>query len=157
MNTVSKESIRDVYAVTARRYDMILRIYKILGVNLKKWRDDAFGGLPPIKKPRILDVAVGTGTNLPYLIEKYPDYEEIVGIDYTPEMLGRAKKRIRENDWRNITISRVDAGVMSQVLSGKFDLIIWKERLHRIFHNNNTALFHYCPLPTRFVLFTERR
>ncbi|MCK5265993.1 MAG: hypothetical protein KAR03_10335, partial [Candidatus Thorarchaeota archaeon] len=66
MTSVSRESIRDVYSSTARRYEMMLRIYKILGVNLKKWREDAFAGLPEIEKPRILDVAVGTGANLPY-------------------------------------------------------------------------------------------
>ena len=48
---------------------MILKIYRVLGVDLKKWRDDAFSRLPPLEKPRILDVAVGTGVNIPYLVD----------------------------------------------------------------------------------------
>ncbi|MHA1907226.1 MAG: class I SAM-dependent methyltransferase [Candidatus Thorarchaeota archaeon] len=124
MGTISNDSIRDVYASTARRYEMILRIYRILGVNLKKWREDAFAGLPEMKTPRILDVAVGTGANLPYLVEKYPDYSEIVGIDYTPQMLRRAKDRIVQSNYRNIYTCQMDAKEMSNEISGKFDLII---------------------------------
>ena len=124
MTSVSRESIREVYSSTARRYDMMLRIYRILGVNLKKWREDAFSGLPEIEKPRILDVAVGTGANLPYLVEKYPDYSEIVGIDYTPEMLKRAEKRIQKESWRDIKIHQIDATEMANKLTGKFDLIL---------------------------------
>jgi len=124
MTSVSNDTIRDVYNSTARRYEMILNIYKALGVNLKKWRENAFDRLPELTKPRILDVAVGTGTNLPYLIEKFPDYEEIVGIDYTPQMLTRAKKRIASNNWRDVHIHLIDAKEMSKHIKGKFDLII---------------------------------
>ncbi|MDF1538446.1 MAG: class I SAM-dependent methyltransferase [Candidatus Thorarchaeota archaeon] len=124
MTSVSKDTIRDVYATTARRYEMILNIYRALGVNLKKWRESAFERLPEIERPRILDVAVGTGTNLPYLIEKYPDYQEIVGIDYTPQMLARAKKRIAENSWRDVHTCLIDANGMSEHIKGKFDLVI---------------------------------
>ena len=124
MTSVSRDSIRDVYSSTARRYDMMLRIYRILGVNLKKWREDAFAGLPEIEKPSILDVAVGTGANLPYLFERYPDYREIVGIDYTPEMLKRAEKRIQKERWRDIKIHQIDATEMATNVTAKFDLIL---------------------------------
>lgn len=124
MSKVTNDTIRDVYASTARRYEMILKIYRALGVNLKKWREDAFAGLPTLKHPRILDVAVGTGTNLPYLVEKYPDYQEIVGIDYTPQMLARARKRIHDERWKNIKIDLLDAKEMSTKLQGDFNLIL---------------------------------
>ncbi|MFW9847567.1 MAG: class I SAM-dependent methyltransferase [Candidatus Thorarchaeota archaeon] len=124
MSKVTNDTIRDVYASTARRYEMILKIYRALGVNLKKWREEAFAGLPILKRPRILDVAVGTGTNLPYLVEKYPDCQEIVGIDYTPQMLARARKRIDDEGWKNIKIYLLDAKEMSTKLQGDFNLIL---------------------------------
>jgi ubiquinone/menaquinone biosynthesis C-methylase UbiE len=124
MNKESIERVRDTYSRTARRYEMILRVYRVLGVDLKKWREEAFGRLPPLAGPRILDLAVGTGANLQYLVDKYPNYREIVGIDYTPEMLVRAKKRIAENRWRNISVRLIDAREMSGHLQGRFDLII---------------------------------
>jgi ubiquinone/menaquinone biosynthesis C-methylase UbiE len=124
MGNVTNDTIRDVYASTARRYEMILKIYRILGVNLKKWRENAFAGLPNLSNPRILDVAVGTGANLPYLVEKYPDYKEIVGIDYTPQMLKRAEDRIAVSNFRDVYTCHMDAKDMSDAISGKFDLIL---------------------------------
>ncbi len=124
MDSTLGESIRDVYSVTARKYDMILKAYKALGVNLKKWRENAFARLPELSSPRILDVAVGTGVNLPYLIEKYPSYSKIIGIDYTPEMLLRARKRVRDGGWRNIELILGDARHLSEHITENFDLII---------------------------------
>jgi ubiquinone/menaquinone biosynthesis C-methylase UbiE len=124
MKSVSPESIREIYRTTAHRFEMILRIYKILGVRLDKWRTRALRRLPELTAPRILDVGVGTGANLSHLITKYPDYREIVGIDYTNEMLLRAKHRVAQNDWKRIKLILADAREMSKTISGKFDLII---------------------------------
>jgi ubiquinone/menaquinone biosynthesis C-methylase UbiE len=124
MKTVSPESIREVYRTTAQRFEMILKVYRILGVTLDKWRRRAFQRLPNLTKPRILDVGMGTGANLSHLISRYPDYHEIVGIDYTREMLSRAKHRILQNDWQRIKLVLADAREMSKQISGKFDLIV---------------------------------
>jgi ubiquinone/menaquinone biosynthesis C-methylase UbiE len=124
MKTVSPESIREIYRTTARRFEMILKVYRILGVTLDKWRKRALQQLPKLTRPRILDVGVGTGANLSHLISKYPDYREIVGLDYTHEMLSRAKFRISQNNWNRINLILADAREMSKYISGKFDLII---------------------------------
>ncbi len=124
MSKVTNEKIRAIYSATAQRYQMLLKFYRALGVNLAKWRMDAFSGLPNLKHPRILDVGTGTGANLPYLVERYPDYEAIIGIDYTPAMLQQAVRRVRDNNWRNIDLHLVDAREMSKVIDGCFDLIV---------------------------------
>ena len=98
MSGVTREKIRHIYSSSALNYQMLLKVYRGLGVNLVKWREDAIRRLPSLKKPRILDVSTGTGANLPLLVEKYIDYKEIVGIDYTPAMLHQAKKRVRNNE-----------------------------------------------------------
>jgi len=103
---------------------MLLKFYRALGVNLAKWREDAFSGLPDLKKPRILDVGTGTGANLPFLVQRYPDYESITGIDYTPAMLKQAVRRVRDNDWKDIDLHLVDAREMSKVVDGCFDLVV---------------------------------
>jgi ubiquinone/menaquinone biosynthesis C-methylase UbiE len=124
MSKVTNERIRAVYTATAQRYQMLLKIYRALGVNLAKWRSEAFAGLPNLERPRILDVGTGTGANLPFLIEKYPDYESITGIDYTPAMLHQAVRRVKENGWEDIHLHLVDAREMSKVVNGCFDLIV---------------------------------
>lgn len=45
-----------------------------------------------VKGPRVLEVGVGTGKNLPY----YPPDMKFIAIDLTPGMLERARQRARE-------------------------------------------------------------
>ncbi|MGY5859397.1 MAG: class I SAM-dependent methyltransferase [Candidatus Thorarchaeota archaeon] len=124
MSNVTNEKIRAIYSASAHRYQMLLKIYQALGVNLAKWRGEAFAGLPDLKKPTILDVGTGTGANLPFLIEKYHDYESITGIDYTPAMLSQAVRRVRDHGWENVHLHLIDAREMCKAVKGSFDLIV---------------------------------
>lgn len=119
-----QDRIRSIYSSTASYYRMLLKAYRILGVNLDKWRIRAISGLPDLIHPRILDVGIGTGANLPHLIAKYTNYAEIVGVDYTREMLIRARKRVSENMWKDVHLVECDAREMRNCLQGEFDLII---------------------------------
>lgn len=54
---------------------------------------------------RILDVGVGTGLSLPL----FPRHCKVVGIDLSPEMLKKAKDKIRENRLDNTRVFHMDA------------------------------------------------
>jgi ubiquinone/menaquinone biosynthesis C-methylase UbiE len=103
---------------------MLLRAYRILGVDLEKWRSRAISRLPDLESPRVLDVGVGTGANLPHIVSRYPDYTEIVGVDYTTEMLVGAQRRVRKQGWTKVHLVECDAREMSSCIQGDFDLII---------------------------------
>jgi ubiquinone/menaquinone biosynthesis C-methylase UbiE len=103
---------------------MLLKAYRVLGVNLAKWREEAIRRLPDLREPRILDVSTGTGANLPLLVERYPDYKSIIGLDYTPAMLKQAIQRIRDHNLSNIELRLIDARKMSDYLDGCFDLVL---------------------------------
>ena len=124
MSDVTRERIRHIYSSSALHYQMLLKFYRGLGVDLGKWREEAIQRLPNMKKPRILDVSTGTGANLPLLVQKYPDYESIVGVDYTPAMLNQAARRVRDNNWQNIDLKLIDAREMSATLDDCFDLVM---------------------------------
>lgn len=124
MNDVTDERIRHIYTSSALHYQMLLKFYRGLGVNLGRWRKEAIDRLPPLRSPRILDVSTGTGANLPLLVEKYPDYESITGIDYTPDMLKQAAYRVRKNGWTNVELKVLDARRMSSFLNEHYDLIL---------------------------------
>jgi len=56
---------------------------------------------------RVLEVGVGTGLSLP----DYGDHLEIIGIDLSPDMLDRARDRVREDQLSNVIgIHEMDAG-----------------------------------------------
>jgi ubiquinone/menaquinone biosynthesis C-methylase UbiE len=124
MDQVTGETIRAIYSVSAQRYQMLLKAYRVLGVNLAKWREEAIRRLPDLREPRILDVSTGTGANLPLLVERYPDYKSIIGLDYTPAMLKQAIQRIRDHNLSNIELRLIDARKMSDYLDGCFDLVL---------------------------------
>ncbi len=124
MSEVTGDKIRHIYSSSALHYQMLLRSYRGLGVNLARWREDAIKRLPDLKEPRILDVSTGTGASIPLLIEKYPDFKEIVGIDYTPAMLAQANRKVRKHGWDNIQLQLADAREMSTGLDGCFDVVM---------------------------------
>lgn len=54
---------------------------------------------------RVLEVGVGTGTSFP----AYPRHCEVIGIDLAPDMLARARRKIRENGWSHLKVVEMDA------------------------------------------------
>jgi ubiquinone/menaquinone biosynthesis C-methylase UbiE len=124
MSKVTGETIRAIYSSSAQRYQVLLKAYRALGVNLAKWREEAIERLPDLKEPRILDVSTGTGANLPLLAQRYPDYKSMVGIDYTPAMLKQALRRVRDHSLSNVELRLIDARKMSSNLNGCFDLVL---------------------------------
>ncbi|WP_227767408.1 class I SAM-dependent methyltransferase [Zhaonella formicivorans] len=73
------ERIRKIYNRTAKFYDLMDRMIKTES-RIKVFQ---------LAKGRVLEVGVGTGQNLPL----YPPGCEVIGIDFSPEMLKRAYPR----------------------------------------------------------------
>lgn len=90
---------------TRRRYDRISRTY-----NLMEWAVErrAFGNWRPllwdlVEGPRVLEVGVGTGKNLPY----YPPEADVTAIDLSPGMLAHAR-RLAVETGSNVELHEMD-------------------------------------------------
>jgi ubiquinone/menaquinone biosynthesis C-methylase UbiE len=91
MDDIDKSSNR-----TQRRYDRLAFAYDILEAPFERfrfagWRQRLRNG---IKGPTVLEVGVGTGKNFPY----YPSGVQIVGVDLSPRMLMRARRKASNRD-----------------------------------------------------------
>jgi ubiquinone/menaquinone biosynthesis C-methylase UbiE len=71
----------------------------------------------------VLDVACGTGVNFPFLEHRVGQGGAIVGVDISPEMLGRAAERVRGEGWSNVTL--VEGAVEDADLTGLFDAALF--------------------------------
>lgn len=79
-------------ALTRARYERIAPVYDrveaVMERLLRPWRVRLWS---EVKGPKVLEVGVGTGKNIPY----YPPGVEITAIDLTPGMLAQARERAR--------------------------------------------------------------
>lgn len=94
---MSLEEIRESYAECAPWMDRLDRLDRRL---TGRYRRELFGDA----SGRVLDVACGTGVNVPYL----PSDVDLVGIDVSPEMLASARDRLEALEVDG-TVERMDA------------------------------------------------
>ena len=75
---------------TRNRYQRISQVYDTVEILPERryisWRERLWS---QVKGPEVLEVGVGTGKNLAF----YPQGVRVTGVDLTPEMLDRARKR----------------------------------------------------------------
>ncbi len=87
---------RDYYEGRARWYDWANRIAALLrGVSGTGERRKAVRHLGLTPGGRVLEVSVGTGTNLPLIAEHVGPAGRLVGLDISPAMLARCRKKMR--------------------------------------------------------------
>lgn len=113
-----------------KRYNRISSVFGIMDRMIRSsWRKDLLGTL----KGNILEVGVGTGSNLPY----YPSNVHVTGIDFSPKMLSKAI-----NTKSNIKLREMDVQQMD-FPDNTFDVIV------------STCVF--CSVPDPVMGFKEMR
>lgn len=61
----------------------------------------------------VLDLACGTGLNFPYLEDVVGAEGKIIGVDYSPDMLTAAEKKVKREGWGNVELIQRDAALLS--------------------------------------------
>lgn len=113
-----------------QRYSRIAGLYDLLEAPMEKafsgWRQELLAGA----RGRVLEVGVGTGKNLPY----YPEGTEITAIDFSPNMIERARQRRDTLQLEQIELREMDAQELD-FPDASFDTIV------------STCVFCSVPLP----------
>jgi ubiquinone/menaquinone biosynthesis C-methylase UbiE len=68
----------------------------------------------------VLDIGCGTGSTFGRLRQAVGPEGRVVGVDYSPRMLARARRRVGEQAWTNVELRRADASRES-LGDGEFD------------------------------------
>lgn len=101
-----------------KRYDRIAGLYDILDkpmeAGFSRWREIMLKEA----KGETLEVGIGTGKNIPY----YPEDIKLTGIDFSPEMLSKAKKKKHKSNI-DIRLLEMDAENMD-FRDNSFDTVV---------------------------------
>lgn len=121
-------------AAAQRFYGRWARLYDLLATHapgVSGFRGRAADALDLRAGDTVLDVGCGTGANLPHLRERVGPEGRVVGVDFTPGVLARARDRIDRAGWANVDVVRGDAtalpiagpvdGVLASFLVGMLD------------------------------------
>jgi ubiquinone/menaquinone biosynthesis C-methylase UbiE len=107
---------REKYRRIARTYD--LRLTTGRGLHRR-----AVERLEPRRGERVIDVGCGTGLAFD-LIEKGIGPEgHLIGLELSPEMLRRARRRIEQHGWRNVTL--IEGTAQEAELPGGLDAALF--------------------------------
>lgn len=107
MSNLDQSAIEHTYRNWAKVYEWLTPIY-LLG-NEKRLRRETVGSLHLESGQSVLDVACGTGRNFPLILEKIGPTGKLVGVDYTFDMLARARERVEREGWKNVGLIQGDA------------------------------------------------
>ncbi|MEX5303140.1 class I SAM-dependent methyltransferase [Kocuria sabuli] len=99
----------DEYAAFAPFYDLLSAEHPVYRAG----RRAGAAALAPRPGDQVLDVGCGTGLNFALLQEVVGSTGRIVGIDRSPRMLDRARRRVRRRGWRNVILLEADATTLS--------------------------------------------
>ncbi len=133
--------VAEASELTRRRYDRIAPVYDALEwvmelLFFRRWRRQLWDQVPA---GRVLEVGVGTGKN----VEHHREEHEVVGIDLSPNMLARARRRaqelgaaveLREADVQNLPFddASFDAVVASFVFCSVPDPVLGLREVRRV-------------------------
>jgi phosphatidylethanolamine/phosphatidyl-N-methylethanolamine N-methyltransferase len=96
----------DIEAHESRLYSDFAPLYdKVFGKIFYSRLERVIEGLEIPRGARVLEVGAGTGTSFP----AYPTHCEVTGIDLAPDMLARARQKIRENGWSHLKVIEMNA------------------------------------------------
>lgn len=135
--------------IIKRRYDRAAKYYDTVESMMERrwfseWRKLLFSF---IKGPKVLEVGVGTGKNMPY----YGQDWQMVAIDFSPKMLEKAKERAAELkleiDLRLMDVQRLefndnffDTVVTACVFCSVPDPILGLKEIRRVLKNDGLLI-----------------
>jgi len=104
---MKRQELSDITA----QYDRVARLYstlELLFLITPRARRKAVAALALSPGATVLEVGVGSGRNLPYLIDAVGPTGRIVGVDASPGMLAQARRLVAERGWQNVELIEQD-------------------------------------------------
>ena len=105
---LNKNAVRDLYRARAGRYDISANLYYLIGFREAKYRKMALSALCLKPGDTAVEIGGGTGLNFQYTLQAIGKTGQLVGVDLTDAMLGKAESRIGRKGWKNVRLVQSD-------------------------------------------------
>ena len=110
------KNIENIYAGNvAKKYDFSIPPFFAV------WKKKAFDDSSLKKGDRVLVFCCGTGLDFPHILKKIGKDGKIIGVDFSHEMLKKAKEKISKKKWRNIELIEADITKFGDKHDEQFD------------------------------------
>ena len=113
------KQVEEVYSVVGKHpfyYNLFSKIF------FRRLRKTAVESLGLKKGDNVLEIACGTGVNIPDLEKKVGKEGKIYAVDYVKEMAESAKKIIEKRNFQNVKVIQGDVSKIK--LKEKFDAVL---------------------------------
>jgi demethylmenaquinone methyltransferase/2-methoxy-6-polyprenyl-1,4-benzoquinol methylase len=92
--------------------------YALVERAARSLRRETVAALDPAPGDTVLDVGCGPGSNFDLLRERVGPEGRVVGVDYSLGMVRRARERVEDAGWENVTVVGADAGRLPLTADG---------------------------------------
>jgi len=115
--TLESKNIKEIYAgKVAKKYDSSMPPF------FARWKRKAFDESSLKKGDKVLVFCTGTGLDFTHILRRIGPEGKIVGVDFSAEMLKKARERISKNRWKNIELIEADITRFSHKPDRRFDI-----------------------------------
>lgn len=105
---MSNNRVVTAYRKYAENYDLAVKLYRLLGLKIGKYRKMTVNALELSKGDTVVELGCGTGLNFPLVLDVIGPEGKLIGVDITDKMLDQARKRVKENGWKNVELVQSD-------------------------------------------------
>lgn len=105
----TKQEIVQLYNQRAGIYDITANLYYSIGFRESAYRQLAVKALQLSPGDTVVEIGCGTGRNFGFLHQEVGTQGNIIGVDFTPQMLNKARKRVEHHQWSNVKLVQMDA------------------------------------------------
>ena len=100
---------RDHLERSRTKWDRWSDWYTMSEQDLEPMREDAIDRLDLEPGDRVLEVGCGPGVNFEQIRDDIGANGQLVAVDYSPEMVAKARDRVDDHGWDNVEVRRADA------------------------------------------------
>jgi demethylmenaquinone methyltransferase/2-methoxy-6-polyprenyl-1,4-benzoquinol methylase len=100
--------IVEAYRKHADNYDFAVKLYRLLGIKIGKYRKVTVNSLELSKGDTVVELGCGTGLNFSLVLDKIGTEGKLIGVDITDKMLDQARNKVKENGWNNVELVQCD-------------------------------------------------